>query len=58
MSLEDKLVITKKYLFEEIYSKMGLEGVIDINDEVIKYIIDQYTCEPGVRKLKEILLKL
>ena len=58
LSLEDKLVITKKYLFEEIYTKMGLEGVIDINDEVIKYIIDQYTCEPGVRKLKEILFEI
>uniref|UniRef100_A0A6C0CQN2 Lon proteolytic domain-containing protein n=1 Tax=viral metagenome TaxID=1070528 RepID=A0A6C0CQN2_9ZZZZ len=58
LSLEDKLVITKKYLFDEIYSKMGLEGVIDISDEVIKYIIDQYTCEPGVRKLKEILFEI
>ena len=58
LSLEDKLIITKKYLFEEIYSKMGLEGVIEINDEVIKYIIDQYTCEPGVRKLKEILFEI
>ena len=37
---------------------MGLEGVIDINDEVIKYIIDVYTCEPGVRKLKEILFEI
>lgn len=58
LSLEDKLVITKKYLFEEIYSKMGLDGVIDISDEIIKYIIDQYTCEPGVRKLKEILFEI
>ncbi len=58
LSLEDKLVITKKYLFEEIYSKMGLEGVIEISDDIIKYIIDQYTCEPGVRKLKEILFEI
>ena len=58
LSLEDKLVITKKYLFEEIYSKMGLQDVINISDEVIKYIIDVYTCEPGVRKLKEILFEI
>jgi len=58
LSLEDKLVITKKYLFEEIYAKMGLKDVIEISDEVIKYIIDQYTCEPGVRKLKEILFEI
>jgi ATP-dependent Lon protease len=57
-SLEDKLVIARKYLLPEVFKKMGLEGVIDLSDEVIEYVIEEYTCEPGVRKLKEILFEI
>lgn len=58
LSMQDKLTITRKYLFTEIYSKMGLQGVIEIGDDVIEYIIEQYTREPGVRKLKELLFEI
>jgi ATP-dependent Lon protease len=58
LSLSDKLIITKKYLLPEIYSKMGLQGVIEISDEIIEFLIDEYTNEPGVRKLKEILFEI
>lgn len=58
LSLEDKLVITNKHLLPEIYKNMGLEGVIAISDEVIEYIIEEYTCEPGVRKLKQMLFDI
>ena len=58
LSLEDKLTITKDYLFPEIYSKMGLNDVINISNDVVEYIIEEYTCEPGVRKLKEILFEI
>lgn len=58
LSLDDKLVITKDYLFPEIFKKMGLEGMIEMEDDVIEYIIDEWTCEPGVRKLKEILFEI
>ena len=58
LSLEDKLVIARKYLLPEVFKKMGLEGVVDLSDEVIEYVIEEYTCEPGVRKLKEILFEI
>jgi ATP-dependent Lon protease len=58
LSLSDKLVITKKYLLPEIYSKMGLQDVVEISDEIIEFLIDEYTNEPGVRKLKEILFEI
>tara|TARA_Y100000768_G_C23987649_1_gene689964 strand:+ start:1513 stop:4806 length:3294 start_codon:yes stop_codon:yes gene_type:complete len=58
LSIEDKLTVTKDYLFPEIYGKMGLMNMIDINDNVIEYIIQEYTCEPGVRKLKELLFEI
>jgi ATP-dependent Lon protease len=37
---------------------MGLENMIYFNDSVLKFIIDEYTAESGVRKLKEILFEI
>ena len=38
---------------------VGDKGSIAINnDEVVEYIIDTYTNEPGVRKLKELLFEI
>ena len=39
LSLDDKLKITKKFILPEIYKKMGIENIIDISEETIKYII-------------------
>ena len=58
LTLENKLTITQNYLLPEIYKKMGLNDVIAINNDIIKYIITEYTCEPGVRKLKELLFEI
>lgn len=58
LSLEDKLVICKKHILPEVYKKMGLEDMIQFDDEVLKFIIDEYTLESGVRKLKEILFEI
>jgi ATP-dependent Lon protease len=37
---------------------MGLEGMINLEEEAIKYLIEMYTIEPGVRKLKEIIFDI
>jgi ATP-dependent Lon protease len=58
LSLEDKLIISKTHILPEVYKKMGLEEMIKFDDEVLKFIIDEYTCESGVRKLKEILFEI
>jgi ATP-dependent Lon protease len=58
LSIEDKLVISKTHILPEVYKKMGLEDMIKFDDEVLKFIIDEYTCESGVRKLKEILFEI
>jgi ATP-dependent Lon protease len=58
LSLEDKLVISKSHILPEVYKKMGLEDMIKFDDEVLKFIIDEYTSESGVRKLKEILFEI
>lgn len=58
LSLDEKIHISKKYTLPEIYKKNGLEGSVNIGDDVIRYIIENYTCEPGVRKLKEKLFEI
>ena len=42
-------------MLPEIYENMGQNGTINISKEVLQYIIEHYTYESGVRKLKEIL---
>ena len=58
LTLEDKLVISKTHILPEVYKKMGLEDMIQFNDEVLKFIIEEYTLESGVRKLKETLFEI
>ena len=54
----DKLIISRNFILPEIYKKMGLLEMVEINDEVIEYIIENYTAEPGVRKLKELMFEI
>ena len=58
LTLEDKLIISKTHILPEVYKKMGLENTIVFEDDVLKFIIDEYTSESGVRKLKEILFEI
>ena len=53
LSIEDKIVIANNHLLPEIYKKIGLEDMIHFDDNVLKFIIEEYTLEAGVRKLKE-----
>ena len=58
LSLDDKLKITRKFILPEIYKKMGIENIIDISEETVQFIIDTYTNEAGVRKLKELIFEI
>ena len=58
LSLEDKIIVSDKHLLPDIYTKMGLENMIVFDDGVVKFIIEEYTCEAGVRKLKELLFEI
>lgn len=58
LSLKEKLVITRKYILPEIDKKMGLDGCIELSDDIISHIIEAYTLESGVRKLKEVIFDL
>ena len=58
ISIDDKIIISNKHILPEIYKKMGLENVITISDETLRFIIEEYTSESGVRKLKEVLFEI
>ena len=58
LTLADKMEIVKRFILPEINAKMGFENVVNMSDEIIEYIIESYTIEPGVRKLKEVLFDL
>jgi ATP-dependent Lon protease len=58
LSLDDKVVIVRKYILPEINRKMGMDGCVEMSDEIIEFMIEHYTMESGVRKLKEVMFDL
>ena len=58
LTLNEKKVIVNRFILPEINKKMGFTDIIEMNDDIIEYIIETYTLEPGVRKLKELLFDL
>lgn len=58
LSEKDKLIVAKQFIIPDINKKMGFEHVVQIEDDVLEFIIEYYAMEPGIRKLKEILFDL
>jgi ATP-dependent Lon protease len=58
LSIDEKIHIAKVYTLPEIYKTVGVNGSIEFSEESIHFIIDNYTCEAGVRKLKEKLFEI
>ena len=58
LSVKDKITISNKFLLPEIYENMGMKNIMKLKDVVLTYIIENYTKEAGVRKLKEILFEI
>ena len=59
LDIDDKLEITKSYMLPEIYEKIGIaKDTIVLEDDIIIFIIDYFTRESGVRKLREILFEI
>jgi len=58
LTITDKINIVTKYLLPEIYKNMGMDNIINFTNENIIFIIENYTNEAGVRKLKEIFFEI
>jgi len=57
---EEKFHIAKKYLIKKELKTNGLteEKIVDFDDKTIRYIIDKYTRESGVRELERVIASL
>ena len=49
----EKITIMKKYLIPKLTLHVGIKELIHFTDESLKHIIETFTIEGGVRKLKE-----
>ena len=59
LSLHDKLVIVERYILPELLESFGLSvDTVIFTKDIMTYIIDHYTYESGVRKLKEVLFEI
>ena len=58
LTLTDKVEIVKKFILPQVYETMGIENIIELNEPEIIFIIEEYTNEAGVRKLKEIMFEI
>lgn len=58
-NINEKIIIIKQYMLPEIYKDMGFnDNEIVFSDDIIKYIINTFTNEAGVRKIKEKLVDI
>ena len=58
LTIIDKIEITRKHLLKDIETKLGMKNNVEIDDDTIRFIVNRYTNESGVRKLKEILFEI
>ena len=59
LTIQQKINIAQKYLLPNIYKDIGLDyNSLTISDEILLNIINNYTYEGGVRKLKKILYEI
>ena len=59
LSKNEKITIMKDYMIPELLETVGYNNnSITFKEEIIKYIITNYTLEAGVRKLKEVIFEI
>ncbi len=57
--MKDKIKIANRYLIPKLIKSVGFnENDIKFNNQIIEFIIENYTFEGGVRRLKECLLEI
>ena len=58
-SLKDKIEIVNNFIIPELINSIGLQDIkINITNDIIEYLIENYTQEAGVREIKRVLVEL
>jgi ATP-dependent Lon protease len=56
LNLTDKMVVIHDYLIPSMCDEIGLSrDMVYWEEDLMKFVIENYTAEPGVRKIKQIL---
>ena len=58
LQLDEKITIAHKYLLPEMFERVNIHYGMKFTDEVLTFIIERYTNEPGVRKFKQLLFEI
>ena len=58
LKLEEKLVICEKHILPELCERVGQIGNIFFSNDTLTKLIEEYTRESGVRKLKELIFEI
>jgi len=59
LSTKEKVTIIQDYMFPEICKEVGFnKGEVILSEELIRLLIDTYTNEAGVRKIKEKIVEI
>ncbi len=51
-TIEDKVNICMKHIIEEMAENVSMKDLVHIDEDIIRYLIDNYTNEAGVRDIK------
>jgi endopeptidase La len=51
-TIEDKVSICQKHIIQEMAENVNMEDLVNIDEATIRYLIDNYTNEAGVRDIK------
>nr|QFG73638.1 MAG: Lon protease (S16) C-terminal proteolytic domain protein [Megaviridae environmental sample] len=54
----EKIKIAKNYLIPGIIDDIKSKSTLEFKDDILRFIADEYTCEGGVRKFKELLYEM
>ena len=55
LSLDEKIYITEMFIIPDYKKMFGLDNAFCFEEGVLRTLIEDYTSEPGIRKLKELL---
>jgi ATP-dependent Lon protease len=59
LKIKEKVVIIRDYILPEICNQVGFNtNEINLSDSLIEFLIETYTNEPGVRKIKEKIVEI
>jgi ATP-dependent Lon protease len=58
LTIIDKIEVTQQHLLREVSSKLGMIDQVSMDDDTVRFLVNRFTNESGVRKLKEILFEI